>query len=120
MGGCNGCVTKVHDLTIHDTTSAVAYIPAASGDNGLQIYHVYGYNYNGGVNIAGSSASNILSGASIHDNYLGSAANWDAVGCPYHHDGVHVWSRETTEAVLLEQFSLRATLETRTFTITYF
>jgi hypothetical protein len=93
MGGCNGCVTKVHDLTIHDTTSAVAYIPAASGDNGLQIYHVYGYNYNGGVNIAGSSASNILSGASIHDNYLGSAANWDAVGCPYHHDGVHVWGQ---------------------------
>lgn len=91
MLGCNGCTTKVHDLTIHDTTSAVAYIPASSGDSGLQIYNVYAYNYNGGVNIAGSSASNILSGANIHDSTWGPTANWDATGCPYHHDGIHIW-----------------------------
>jgi hypothetical protein len=91
MKGCNGCTTKVHDLTIHDTTSAVTYVPASSGDAGLQVYNVYAYNYNGGVNIAGSGSSNILSGATIHDSTWGSTANWDAAGCPYHHDGIHVW-----------------------------
>lgn len=91
MGGCDGCTAKVHDLTIHDATTALVYIPASRGDAGLQVYNVYAYNYNGGVGIAGSSSGNILSGASIHDSTWGSSANWDATGCPYHHDGIHVW-----------------------------
>jgi hypothetical protein len=78
-------------LTIHDTTSCIAYIPTLSGDSGLEIYNIYAYNYNGGVNLAGSNSNNILSGANIHDSIWGSSANWDATGCPYHHDGIHAW-----------------------------
>lgn len=90
FGGTSGSLL-IHDLTIHDTTSCIAYIPTSSGDAGLQIYNAYAYNYNGGVNLAGSSSNNILSGAIIHDSTWGSSANWDATGCPYHHDGIHAW-----------------------------
>ncbi len=94
MTGCNGCTTKVHDLTIHDTTGAITYIPLPGNggtDNGLQIYNAYAYNYNGGINLVGSGPTNILSGATIHDSTWGASANWDATGCPYHHDGIHAW-----------------------------
>ena len=46
---------------------------------------------NGAINIAGSTSSNILTGAQIYGNYLHDAAVADAPGCPAHHDGIRVW-----------------------------
>lgn len=95
MNGCNGCTTKIHDSTIHDMSAGLNYLPASAGDSGLQFYNMYMYNYNGGINLAASESSEILSGASIHNSYFGSTANWDAPlsggSCKYHHDGIHAW-----------------------------
>lgn len=90
VGGCSGCTIKIHDSTIHDATGALDYIPT-TGDNGLQVYNNAAYNVNAGVAVAGSSSGNVLIAAQIHDNYIHDEANWDATGCPYHHDGIHAW-----------------------------
>jgi hypothetical protein len=90
FAGCSGCITKIHDLTIHDSTAGVQYVPGSS-DNGLQIYSTDIYNVVGGINLATSKSSNTMTGAAIHDNHIHDLSNWSTTTCYYHIDGIHAW-----------------------------
>lgn len=87
--GCNGCSSKIHDNTM--ANAGIVYVPASSGDNGLQIYNNALLGGSDSMVIAGSSSSNNLSGAQIHDNYIADNGIGDAPGCPAHLDGIHIW-----------------------------
>ena len=88
--GCNGCSTLIHDNTM--ANAGVVYVPASSGDNGLQIYNNALLGGSDSIVIPGSASSNILTGAQIHDNLItDNAIGGDKAGCPVHEDGIHVW-----------------------------
>jgi hypothetical protein len=90
MQGCNGCSTKIHDNTM--ANAGVVYVPTSSGDNGFQLYNNALLGGSDSIVIPGSTSSNILTGAQIHDNYItDNAIGADAAGCPAHLDGIHVW-----------------------------
>ena len=90
MEGCNGCSTKIHDNAM--AAAGISYQPkGSSGDTGLEIYNNALLGGSDSITIPSNSASNVLSGAQIHDNYTVDNGIWDLPGCPIHLDGIHVW-----------------------------
>jgi len=88
-GGVSGSAfLKIHDNVCHDVRACLSYNPVAN-DSGLQVYNNNFYNADG-INIENNGVS--LVGYAIHDNQIHDIANWDASGCPYHHDGIHSWA----------------------------
>lgn len=88
-GGVSGnAFLKIHDNVCHDVRACLSYNPVAN-DSGLQVYNNNFYNADG-INIENNGVS--LVGYAIHDNQIHDIANWDASGCPYHHDGIHSWA----------------------------
>lgn len=61
-----------------------------NGDTNIQISNNDIYNFDHGWMFATSSA-NSATNISFHDNRVHDTANWDASGCPFHHDGIHTF-----------------------------
>jgi len=62
----------------------------SNGDTNTNISGNNIYNIDHGWMLATSSA-NRYTNAFFHDNQMHDTANWDAGGCPYHHDGIHTF-----------------------------
>ena len=87
----------VHNNIIHDTSSAIVYVPKGSNDNGFQAYNNVTYNINSSVDISNNN-NGMLTAALVHDNHFGSTANWDNTGCPDHHNSLHAFAYTTTNS----------------------
>ena len=88
---------RVHHNIIEDVASAIVYVPGSSADSGFQVYNNYIYNINSSVDISNNN-NGTLTAASIHDNRFSSTANWDATGCPAHHNSLHAFAYTTTNS----------------------
>jgi hypothetical protein len=62
----------------------------SNGDSNTNVYNNNIYNVNHAWALA-TSSSNSFTNAFFHDNQVHDTANWDASGCPYHHDGIHTF-----------------------------
>ena len=87
----------IHNNIIHDTSSAIVYVPNGSNDNGFQAYNNVTYNINSSVDISNNN-NGTLTAASIHDNHFGATGNWDNSGCPDHHNSLHAFAYTTTNS----------------------
>jgi len=87
----------VHNNILHDTSSAIVYVPNGSNDNGFQAYNNVTYNINSSVDISNNN-NGTLTAALVHDNNFGSTANWDNSGCPDHHNSLHAFAYTTTNS----------------------
>lgn len=87
----------VHNNIIHDASSGIVYVPNGSNDSGFRSYNNYEYNNNSGLDISNND-NGTLTAALVHDNYFGSTANWDASGCPNHHNSMHAFAYTTTNS----------------------
>jgi hypothetical protein len=100
--------SAVHNNIIHDTSSAIVYVPHGNTDSGLQSYNNYEYNNNSHLDIS-NDASGIITAAVDHDNFLGATGNWDGGGCPDHHNGMHSFaysdSRNNSQAYIITGLS---------------
>lgn len=92
-----GAYFRVHNNIIDDVASAIAYVPGSANDNGFQVYNNYFYNINSSVDISNNNGGD-LTAALIHDNRFSSTANWDADGCPAHHNSLHAFAYTTTNS----------------------
>ena len=87
----------VHNNIIHDTSSAIVYVPSGSNDAGFKAYNNVTYNINSSVDISNNNNGD-LTAASVHDNHFGSTANWDNSGCPDHHNSLHAFAYTTSNS----------------------
>jgi hypothetical protein len=87
----------VHNMIIHDTSSAIAYVPGSPNDNGFQYYDNYIYNMNSGSDLSNNNNGNITA-ALLHNNYYGTTANWDTSGCSGHHNSMHSFAYSNTNS----------------------
>lgn len=85
----SGSNWSIHDNTIHDCGWCL-FQAYDSGDTNTQIFNNNVYNMDHGWALATSNAAAFTS-AFFHDNHFHDTANWDASGCPFHHDGIHTF-----------------------------
>jgi len=89
----------VHNNIVHDSSSAIVYVPNGSNDNGFEDYNNVTYSINSSTDISNNN-NGTLTGALVHDNNFGSTANWDGSGCPNHHNSLHLFSYTQTASGL--------------------
>jgi hypothetical protein len=83
-----GATFYVHNNIIHDTSSAIAFVPGSMGDSGFHYEHNYIYNINSGSDIS-NNGNGTVTQALVDNNYYGTTANWDEPGCSSHHNSLH-------------------------------
>jgi hypothetical protein len=84
----------VHNNILHDTSSAIVYVPSGGSDPGPQAYNNVTFNINSSMDISNNSNGTLI-GALVHDNHFGATANWDNTGCPDHHNALHEFAQGT-------------------------
>jgi hypothetical protein len=85
----SGSNWTINNNVMHDSGWCL-FQAYSNGDSNVNIYGNNIYNMNHGWMLATSSA-NSFTNAFFHDNQVHDAANWDANGCPFHHDGIHTF-----------------------------
>ncbi|MFZ1007501.1 MAG: hypothetical protein WAN65_11725, partial [Candidatus Sulfotelmatobacter sp.] len=85
----SGSNWNINNNTMHDAGWCL-FQAYSNGDSNTTISGNNIYNFDHGWMLATSSANNFTN-AYFHDNQVHDAANWDAGGCPYHHDGIHTF-----------------------------
>jgi len=86
MSGSNW---TVNNNTIHDCGWCL-FQAYGNNDTNTQIYNNNIYNMDHGWMLA-TGSSNSFTNAFFHDNQVHDTGNWDASGCPFHHDGIHTF-----------------------------
>ena len=80
----------VNNNTIHDCGWCLVEF-YNNGDTDYQIYGNQIYNFGHGWALATSIIGAATTNIAFHDNYVHDTSNWDAPGCPFHQDGLHVF-----------------------------
>jgi hypothetical protein len=85
----SGSNWNINNNTMHDAGWCL-FQAYSNGDTNTTISANNIYNFDHGWMLATSSA-NSFTNAYFHDNQMHDTANWDASGCPFHHDGIHTF-----------------------------
>ena len=85
----SGSNWNINNNTMHDAGWCL-FQAYANGDTNTTISSNNIYNMDHGWMFA-TSSPNRATNAFFHDNQVHDTANWDASGCPYHHDGIHTF-----------------------------
>jgi hypothetical protein len=85
----SGSNWQINNNTMHDVGWCL-FQAYNNHDTNVNIYDNNIYNFDHGWMLA-TSSGNSFSNAFFHDNQVHDSANWDASGCPFHHDGIHTF-----------------------------
>jgi hypothetical protein len=85
----SGSNWNINNNTMHDAGWCL-FQAYSNGDANTSISGNNIYNMDHGWMLATSSA-NSFNNAFFYGNQVHDTANWDASGCPYHHDGIHTF-----------------------------
>jgi hypothetical protein len=81
----------IHNNTVHDVVVGVEYVVSVT-ESGDQAYSNTIYNRDAGIIYCTCAASIAITNTLIHNNSIGSAANWDDPAGANHHDGIHLFN----------------------------
>lgn len=87
----------VHNMTMHDCSSALVYVPGSSSDNGPTYYYNETYNVNSCNDLSNNDNGTFVGGV-IHDTHCHDTSNWDTTSpsCAQHHNFMHQFSYTQT------------------------
>jgi hypothetical protein len=85
----SGSNWNINNNTMHDAGWCL-FQAYSNGDTNTTISNNNIYNFDHGWMLA-TSAANRVTNAFFHDNQVHDTVNWDAGGCPFHHDGIHTF-----------------------------
>jgi hypothetical protein len=83
--------------TLHDLRTAIDADWNAT-DSGGRIYDNDIYNIDGGILVSPQQSGGAIGPIYIYANHIHDFANWDTVSDAFHHDGLHCFTSETTNA----------------------
>ena len=87
----NGSNWSIHDNTMRDCGWCL-FENYLNGDTNIQIFNNNISNFDHAWALSTDSSRSVTN-VFFHDNQIHDAVNWDASGCPFHHDGIHTFGR---------------------------
>lgn len=97
LTGTGATSYHIHNNVIHDTSSAVVFVPNGAGVSGFEFDHNAIYNMNSGTDISNNNNGTITGGL-VHDNHYYNTSGWDTTGCAQHHNSMHAFAFTTSNS----------------------